>query len=76
MHKVPLDLDSVRALREIRAGLSHEAVRCELGISLPRIARIESVFGNVPDNVLAAIERLLCDRERLQRLISNLITET
>ena len=73
MQKIPLNLNSVRAAREIRAGLSHEAVRGELGISLPKIAKIESVCSNVPDHALAAIERLLNDRERLKRLISSLI---
>ena len=41
--------------------------------SLANIERIETVYGNVPDNLLAGIERLLNDREKLRRLISNLM---
>jgi hypothetical protein len=73
MQKLPLSLDCVRAARGMRAGLSHEAARKEFGISLPRIVRIESAYSNVPDNVLAGLERILTDRERLKRLISDLI---
>lgn len=71
--KIPLNLNSVRAVREIRAGRNPRKVSGELGISLRNIDKIESVYGNVPDNLLAGIERLLNDREKLRRLISNLM---
>ena len=52
MQRIPLNLNSVRAVRGIRAGLSHDAVHGELGISLPSIAKIESIYSTVPDSVL------------------------
>jgi len=71
--KLPLNLNSVRAVREIRAGRNPLKVSGELGISLRNIDKIESAYGNVPDSLLAGIERLLTDREKLRRLISNLM---
>ena len=73
MQKLLLSLNSIRAVREIRAGASRGKVCGELGISPRNIDRIESAYGNVPDNLLAGIERLLADREKLRRLISNLM---
>jgi hypothetical protein len=73
MHKILLSLNSVRAVREIRAGASRRKVCGDLGISERNIGRIESAYDNVSDNLLAGIERLLADREKLRRLISNLM---
>jgi hypothetical protein len=73
MQKILLNLNSIRAAREIRAGRNPRKVSGELGISLRNIDRIESVYGGIPDNLLAGIERLLNDREKLRRLISNLM---
>jgi len=73
MQKILLNLNSIRAAREIRAGRNPVKVSGELGISPRNINRIESVYGSIPDNLLAGIERLLTDREKLRRLISNLM---
>lgn len=73
MQKIPLNLNSIRAVREIRAGANRSKISGELGISERNMDRIESLYGNVPDNLLAGIERLLNDREKLRRLISSLM---
>jgi hypothetical protein len=73
MRKLLLSLNSIRAVRELRAGTDRCRISGELGISLRDIDRIESVYGSVPDQLLGGIERLLADRERLRRLISNLM---
>jgi hypothetical protein len=73
MHKTLLNLNSIRAARDLRAGANARKISGEYGISLANIERIETVYGNVPDNLLAGIERLLNDREKLRRLISNLM---
>lgn len=73
MQKLLLSLNSIRAVREIRAGASRRQVCGDLGISPRNIDRIESAYDNVPDTLLAGIERLLSDREKLRRLISNLM---
>jgi len=73
MQKLMLNLNSIRAMREIRAGANPRKVGGELGISSRDIDRIESVYRGIPDNLLAGIERLLSEREKLRRLISNLM---
>jgi hypothetical protein len=59
MHKTLLNLNSIRAARDLRAGATPRKISGEYGISLANIERIETVYGNVPDNLLAGIERLL-----------------
>ena len=73
VQRIPLSLNSVRAARELRAGMSRETVGSEFGISLRKMEKIASAYGSVPDAVLMGIERLLNDREKLRRLISNLL---
>ena len=73
MKKLLLNLSSIRAVREIRAGRNPRQVSGNLGISLRNIDRIESLYGAVPDHLLAGIERLLNEREKLRRLVSSLM---
>ena len=73
MQKLMLNLNSIRAVREIRAGANPRKVGGDLGISSRNIDRIESVYSGIPDNLLAGIERLLSEREKLRRLVSNLM---
>jgi hypothetical protein len=73
MRKLLLSLNSVRAIRELRAGASRRQISEAFGISPRNIDRIESAWDSVPDQLLAGIERLLADRERLRRLVSNLM---
>jgi hypothetical protein len=40
---------------------------------MANIAKIEATYSTVPDGLLARIERVLNDRERLKRLISDLL---
>lgn len=73
MRKLLLSLNSVRAVRELRAGASRRRISDEFGISPRNIDRIEAAYDRVSDQLLAGIERLLADRERLRRLVSNLM---
>jgi hypothetical protein len=73
MQRIPLDLRSVHAARELKAGIDRAAVSNAHGISVRRIEKIESAYANVSDAVLAGIERLLADREKLRHLIASLL---
>jgi len=68
-----LDLFSVSVARKIRTGADRECLARELGLSRQSLAHISSVYDGVPNSMLAAIERLLKDRERLRWLISRLV---
>jgi hypothetical protein len=73
MRKFLLSLNSIRAARELRAGADREQVGGSYGISPENLERIASTYGNVPEHLLDGIERLIADRERLRRLVSNLM---
>ena len=69
----PLDLDSVRAARELRKGANRSHVRSEFGLSETLLERIESAYADAPPDLLGVIERLLDDRQKLRRMISALL---
>lgn len=73
MAKTPLDLSSIRAVRRIRDGLDSDAVCRDLGISQTRLKHISAAYESVPDDLLSAMERVLTDRERLRRLVNELM---
>jgi hypothetical protein len=73
MQRIPLNLNSVRAARELRAGANPKNIGNTLGMSLRTMERIETAYEPVPDALLAGIERLLNDREKLRRLVSTLM---
>jgi len=73
MARIALHLNSVRAVRRIRAGAPRARVSSDFGLSAGSIERIESSLRDIPDAVLAAIERVLDDKEKLRSLISTLI---
>ena len=72
MRKLLLNLDSIRAVRELRAGANPRQVGGHLGISRRNIDRIESLRRR-SHHLLAGIERLLNEREKLRRLVSTLM---
>jgi hypothetical protein len=73
MHRIPLDLRSVHAARELKAGIDRTSVSNAHGISVRHIEKIEHAFADVSDTLLAGIERVLADREKLRHLIASLL---
>ena len=73
MQRIRLDVNSIRIARVLRAGVNRATISSEFGISLRNIEKIQSVYGSVSDSLLVGIERVLSDREKLRRLISNLL---
>lgn len=71
--RAPLDLNCIHAVRRLRAGTPPDAVQRELGLSQANLMNIQATYANVSDGLLTRIERVLNDRERLRRLISDLL---
>lgn len=71
--KLPLDLRSLSAVRKIRDGANRANLAIEFGLSIQSLEDITSSYDGVPDSLLAAIERLLQDRDKLRRLVSRLL---
>jgi len=76
MQRIPLRLTHVQAARELRAGKTPDSVRNKLGINKHKLDKIKSLYANIPDPVLASIERLLNDRDQLRHIIASLMPGT
>jgi hypothetical protein len=68
--KLHLDLRSLSAVRKIRDGADRANLAIEFGLSMQTLEDITYSYDGVSDSLLAAIERLLMDRDKLRRLIS------
>jgi hypothetical protein len=73
MRRIALKLNGVRAARKLRSGASRETVSDDFSISSRNIEKIELLYRDIPDALLAAIERVLDDKEKLRRLVSSLL---
>jgi hypothetical protein len=69
--RIPFTLASIRAARRINAGERPAAEAAE--IKPASLARIADLYANVPDALLARMERLLVEREQLKQMISTLL---
>ena len=73
MQRIPFNLRSIRVARNLRAGAEHEAIRRTFGMSRCNVQRVEAAYRDIPDALLARIENLMNDRERLRHVISTLL---
>jgi hypothetical protein len=71
MERVPFSLPCVKAARLLKSGSKSQLATA--GLKPELLARIESLYANVPDLVLARLERLLTEREQLKEMISALL---
>lgn len=71
MNRVPFSLASVQAARKMKSARPAETDIPHIKPEL--LARIESLYADVPDAVLARLERLLIEREQLKQMISTLL---
>lgn len=65
-------LRQIRALRLIRAGSASDEVCRSLRLSVLELSRLEIACQGVPDGILARLEQLLSDNEKLRRLVAGL----
>jgi hypothetical protein len=71
MERVPFSLPCVKAARLLKSGSSTQLAGA--GLKPELLARIESLYADVPDPLLARLERLLIEREQLKEMISTLL---
>ena len=67
-----LSLEKVRAARLLRAGSTADEAGRTLRLAPDSVRRAHDAFRDVPDDVLALLERVLSDNEKLRRLIAGL----
>ena len=67
-----LRFKQLRAVRMIRAGSTPDQVCKALRLQPDSIRAWESACENVPDDILARLEHVLSDNEKLRRLVAGL----
>jgi len=67
-----LRFKQLRAVRMIRAGSTPDQVCKALRLQPDSIRAWESACQNVPDDILARLEHVLSDNEKLRRLVAGL----
>jgi hypothetical protein len=67
-----LRFKQLKAVRMIRAGSAPDQVCKALHLALDNVEAWESACRNVPDEILARLEHVLSDNEKLRRLVAGL----
>jgi len=70
-----ISLEETRALRSLRSGASLDAVSRRWGVQREALGELDDTYRNVPDEVLEHLEFVLSDREKLRRLIADLVPQ-
>jgi len=64
----------LKAVRMIRAGSAADQVCKAMRLPLDSVRAVETVCRDVPDDILARLERALSDNDKLRRLIAGLVS--
>jgi len=67
-----LRFKQLKAVRMIRAGSAPDQVCKELHVQPNSVKAWETACRNVPDDILARLEHVLSDNEKLRRLVAGL----
>ena len=67
-----LRFKQLKAVRMIRAGATPDQVCKTLHLQLDSVKAWESACRDVPDDILARLEHVLSDNEKLRRLVAGL----
>ena len=66
-------LSKIQAIRRVRAGATIDQVSDALSVRPDVISALDSACRGVPDDVLAHMEHVLRDNEKLRRLVADLL---
>jgi hypothetical protein len=72
MSEKMLRFKQLKAVRMIRAGSTPDQVGKALRLQPDNIRNLEAAYRNVPDELLARLEQVLSDNEKLRRLVAGL----
>lgn len=70
-----ISLVETRALRSLRSGAPIDAVSRRWGVQREALGKLDDCYRNVPDEVLEHLELVLSDREKLRRLVADLVPQ-
>ncbi len=70
-----ISLETIKALRSLRSGTSVAEASHRWGVHRETLDKIDRHYRNVPDEVLRDLEFALSDRDKLRRLIADLVPQ-
>jgi hypothetical protein len=70
-----ISLDKIKAIRSIRAGTTIDDICARYGIQNENLKSLEASYRTVPDEILAHIETVLIDHEKMRRLVADLVPD-
>jgi hypothetical protein len=68
-----ISLEETRALRSLRSGASLDVASRRWGVQREVLGKLADSYRNVPDEFLEHLEFVLSDREKLRRLVADLV---
>ena len=68
-----ISLETVKALRTLRSGVAIAEASRRWGVQRDTLAELERFYRNVPDAILRHLETALNDRDKLRRLVADLV---
>jgi hypothetical protein len=71
----PISLEAVQALRSLRTGTSVADASQFWGVQPEMLSKLERSCRNVPEEILKHLEFALRDRDKLRRLIADLVPQ-
>ena len=70
-----ISLESIKALRSLRSGTSIAEASHRWGVQRETLSQLECFYRNVPEEILKHLEFVLSDRDKLRRLIADLVPQ-
>lgn len=70
-----VSLESIKALRSVRSGTSVAEASHRWGVQSKTLDELERFYRNVPEEILRHLEAVLSDRDKLRRLIADLVPQ-
>ena len=70
-----ISLETIKALLSVRSGTSITDASRRWGVQHETLSRLERFYRDVPEEILRHLEFALSDRDKLRRLIADLVPQ-
>jgi hypothetical protein len=70
-----ISLETIRALRGLRSGMSLDQASRRWNVRPQTLSQLNRNYRNVPEQMLRHLELALSDRDRLRRLVADLVPQ-
>ena len=70
-----ISLETIKALRSLRSGSSVAEASQRWGVQHETLSKLDRFYQNVPEEFLRHLEFALSDRDKLRRLVADLVPQ-